>query len=357
MPPAHVSRERGAGDRDAVMHWLLRRLAEVLVLAGFVLLLFGLTSTARLLHDQGLLPGIGAGRGFIPMLVELQPARAAFARLAPEPSDSALPAQDGAAGRLPLSLQVAAVHTATVSALQTQIVYVTQTAVQNQRDATPSAPREQTGTPVPEPPMLSLAQAEQAVPAPPLPADPLSAAPHSPPDSQPPGLYRLFAPLIDAEVQAAAQPPAVPDHIAIPSLDLDAPVVTVPAERTFIQGAALEQWSAPDQTAAGWHAGSAALGVPGNTVLNGHNNIFGSVFARLVDLQAGDQISLRAGSRVFQYVVVQNMLLPERDASLQQRLDNARWILPSDDERLTLVSCWPPESNTHRVIVVAVPQR
>jgi sortase A len=49
------------------------------------------------------------------------------------------------------------------------------------------------------------------------------------------------------------------------------------------------------------------------------------------------------------------MILPERFESSEVRLQNARWIQHSEDERLTLISCWPYESNTHRVIVVAFP--
>jgi len=37
------------------------------------------------------------------------------------------------------------------------------------------------------------------------------------------------------------------------------------------------------------------------------------------------------------------------------RQENARWIAPTDDERLTLVTCWPYTNNTHRVVVVAKP--
>jgi len=36
-------------------------------------------------------------------------------------------------------------------------------------------------------------------------------------------------------------------------------------------------------------------------------------------------------------------------------LQNARWIMASSDERLTLVTCWPAYSNTHRLILVAKP--
>ena len=49
------------------------------------------------------------------------------------------------------------------------------------------------------------------------------------------------------------------------------------------------------------------------------------------------------------------MILPEKYEQIEVRMNNAQWILPSVDERLTLISCWPYETNTHRVIVVARP--
>jgi sortase A len=49
------------------------------------------------------------------------------------------------------------------------------------------------------------------------------------------------------------------------------------------------------------------------------------------------------------------MILPEKYEQIEVRMNNAQWILPSVDERLTLISCWPYETNTHRLIVVARP--
>jgi hypothetical protein len=50
------------------------------------------------------------------------------------------------------------------------------------------------------------------------------------------------------------------------------------------------------------------------------------------------------------------MILPEKGESLERRLENARWLLRSTDERLTLVTCWPATSNTHRLILIALPE-
>ena len=57
----------------------------------------------------------------------------------------------------------------------------------------------------------------------------------------------------------------------------------------------------------------------------------------------------------YRFVVKQKLLLTEAGAPLEQRLQNAQWIAPTSDVRLTLVSCWPYTSNTHRVIIVATP--
>ncbi len=49
------------------------------------------------------------------------------------------------------------------------------------------------------------------------------------------------------------------------------------------------------------------------------------------------------------------MILQERFVDVATRLDNARWLNRTDDVRLTLVTCWPKISNTHRLILVARP--
>jgi len=149
--------------------------------------------------------------------------------------------------------------------------------------------------------------------------------------------------------------PNIPSRIVIPEIKLDAPVVEALVKQVKVDGILTEQWLAPDEFAAGWHTTSAPLGEAGNTVLNGHHNVAGEVFKRLVDLQVGDRIIVYSGETPFQFEITNIMILPERDATLEERLQNARWINPSHDIRLTLVTCWPYESNTHRLIIVARP--
>ena len=151
------------------------------------------------------------------------------------------------------------------------------------------------------------------------------------------------------------RPAVIPTRLIIPAIQLDAPVVPTKAKQTRIGGEVYEQWQAPNKFAVGWYTGSAVLGQAGNTVLVGHHNVDGKVFENLHKLQPGDEIVLIGGTVGYHYQVVNVMILPERNADVKTRLENARWILPSEDERITLVTCWPAWTNTHRLIVVAQP--
>ena len=154
---------------------------------------------------------------------------------------------------------------------------------------------------------------------------------------------------------ATAEQPAPPGWISIPKIGLDAPVIVSHTQWVEVAGQVFAQWQAPNLYAAGWQEGSALLGEPGNTVLNGHHNIDGEVFGHLYELAQGDPITVFSGERAFNYAVAQVMKLEERNMPVAQRQENARWVMPSTDERLTLVTCWPPTTNTYRLIVVAVP--
>ncbi|MEP7358584.1 MAG: sortase [Anaerolineales bacterium] len=164
------------------------------------------------------------------------------------------------------------------------------------------------------------------------------------------------APAVDSPALTATSLPIwVPDRIVIPAIQLDAPVVPAQLEDIEYLGTRYQQWLAPDSLAAGWHTTSASLGLAGNTVINGHHNIFGEVFGHLVDLKPGDLIWVESGARSFVYRIALITILPERWQPAAVRLANARWIQPSEDERLTLITCWPYSSNTHRLVIVALP--
>lgn len=192
------------------------------------------------------------------------------------------------------------------------------------------------------------------------------------PDAQP---QQASAPTVESENAAASGPsstaasqgspdqtqteqPArgyVPERIVIPAISLDAPIVPARTRTIKYQGQIYTQWVAPNEFAAGWHETSAELGSPGNTVLNGHNNAYGAVFGNLEDLQEADLIEVFSGTKMFVYKIRLKMILRELGEPIEVRYANARWIAPSSDERLTLVTCWPNTGNSHRLIIVAFP--
>jgi sortase (surface protein transpeptidase) len=166
---------------------------------------------------------------------------------------------------------------------------------------------------------------------------------------EPPGADAYPAPVIEEPevetiVEAEPEPPRAPTRIVIPSIDLDAPIIAVFPQAVNYAGQRFEQWQAPAQFAAGWHENSAWLGEKGNTVLNGHHNIYGMVFKRLHELAQDDEIVIYGDDQPYYYRINQVMILEERGTSIEQRAENSRWIMPSDDERLTLVTCWPPKT-------------
>ena len=153
----------------------------------------------------------------------------------------------------------------------------------------------------------------------------------------------------------ALEVPLIPERIEIPAIKLTAPVKIAEFNFTDIEGETFGQWIPPSEFAAAWHPNSALLGQTGNTVINGHHNEFGEVFAKLVDLKSGDFIYVYANGRKYTYVIANKMILEERGQPLEVRTANAEWLGGTNDERLTLVTCWPQKSNTHRLIIVARP--
>ena len=152
-------------------------------------------------------------------------------------------------------------------------------------------------------------------------------------------------------LQPAALPP---ERIVAPAIDLDAPVVPMPWRNVVRDGQVFTEWEVPSY-AAGFQIGSAFPGQPGNTVISAHHNIEGRVFENLWKLVPGDSVFLYTAENVFRYVVEESFLLREQGVPPEQRRQNAVWIGPSVDERLTLVTCWPPDGNAYRLIVIAKP--
>ena len=145
-----------------------------------------------------------------------------------------------------------------------------------------------------------------------------------------------------------------PLRITAPSIGLDSRVVPVTLKEQYEDGIRVKVWEVADY-AAGFHEGMARPGHEGNTVISGHNNIRGNVFKDIHKLKESDDIFVWAGDSPYRYRVSVQYRLPIKGAPPQVQQDNLRWILPTKDQRLTLITCWPPWSNTHRTVIVAYP--
>jgi sortase A len=169
--------------------------------------------------------------------------------------------------------------------------------------------------------------------------------------------------------------PEVPVRLVIPDLKIDAKVVEMGWDVVNTAAGPQSEWAIP-KNAAGHHLNSATMDQPGNLVISGHNNIDGKVFeaismswdeasrARVDDFT--DRSDILTGRRIqlydalgkpVDYTITDFFRLRDSGVSVAQRIQNARFMEPTDDSRLTIVTCWPPWSNTHRLVVIAKPSQ
>ncbi|MGQ9684220.1 MAG: sortase domain-containing protein [Anaerolineae bacterium] len=165
-------------------------------------------------------------------------------------------------------------------------------------------------------------------------------------------------------VPPTAVPPAplgpastAPTHIEAPAIGLSVPVVAMGFQEIDLGGGVKGTgWLVP-VNAAGWQEGSALPWNPGNMVICGHSNTGGAVFRGLGNLNLGDLVLVHVGKMAYPYTISESVLVREAGASVEERIANGRWIAPTADERLTLITCWPPDGASHRLILVARPVR
>jgi sortase A len=93
------------------------------------------------------------------------------------------------------------------------------------------------------------------------------------------------------------------------------------------------------------YADSSIPGGAGNSVLYGHDDIDGSIFRYLHNLQPGDLIYFDGAGRSTFRVTGKTVVTPDRVDILND----------SSTARLTLFTCWPFLVDTHRLVVFAEP--
>lgn len=147
---------------------------------------------------------------------------------------------------------------------------------------------------------------------------------------------------------------AMPARLVATTIGLDAPVVEMGWHIEEQFGAAVRVWDIPENEAA-WHNNSAWPGLGSNVVISGHNaSLGGQIFAEVEALQIGDLITLWNGrGKAFTYEVTDRVIVRTLIASQENLAFLQRAMEPTPEERLTLITCWPNWTNTHRLVVMA----
>lgn len=151
--------------------------------------------------------------------------------------------------------------------------------------------------------------------------------------------------------------PAQISRLIIPSIKLDAKVIEVGWDMVEDSGAPLPVWQVA-KYAVGQHHGSANPGDGDNIVLAGHVGGYGHVFRDLFYVHPGDALTLYSAGKTYQYTVKERLIVTEEGVSPEQHAENAKLIMPTGTEEVTMVTCWPPTGKdkfTQRVVVRAVP--
>jgi LPXTG-site transpeptidase (sortase) family protein len=162
-----------------------------------------------------------------------------------------------------------------------------------------------------------------------------------------PGLDQLMA-----AIQATTIPPAGPAYpvrLKIESVGINVPVFVVDLD----EGGYVAM---PDRYAGYWR-NSAPLNEIGNTVIVGHNVPgAGAVFYGLDRAQAGDEVRLtdQFGAE-YVYRVAESAIVQIEGAPPEEAQRASEYTRPTDDQRLTLVTCHPDIMCSQRLIVIARP--
>ena len=137
----------------------------------------------------------------------------------------------------------------------------------------------------------------------------------------------------------------IPQRLAIPVINIDAPIVlSESSEESVLQGAL-------ERGVAFW-PGSVLLGEKGTMVILGHSSAYpwyrgeyGSVFSLLNKLKENDEIFVFSAERKYAYRVVNKEInLPENLNIEKQEKESVLYLL----------SCWPVKTNWKRIAVKAV---
>ena len=82
----------------------------------------------------------------------------------------------------------------------------------------------------------------------------------------------------------------------------------------------------------------------GNVVFAAHNDIYGQLFRHLDELQVGDEFTVQTETRIYTYRITETRIVDPNDVSVLENRQGAT---------ATLISCYPYQVNTQRIVVFA----
>lgn len=133
-------------------------------------------------------------------------------------------------------------------------------------------------------------------------------------------------------------PPPIPTPGPEQARRIEIPAIGV--DSTIVQGVDWDQL----KKGVGQLVGSTQPGDEGNLVLAAHNDIFGEIFRHLDKLAPGDEIIVSTERNRYRYLVREIDVVKPTDVHVMAQTEHAQ---------TTLISCYPYQINTDRIIVFA----
>lgn len=165
-------------------------------------------------------------------------------------------------------------------------------------------------------------------------------SPTPPPEAYPPDYADLY--YLARQVYGEKN---LPRWVSIPALNIESLIVPVGWQmRRNLFGKERLEWDSPGPFV-GWAIQSALPGTSTRPMLlYGHNNLDGSIFRDLYRLKAGDLVLVHTLDAIWSYRVEQVQIIPVAEEPSPAAFHNSA---------LVIISCYPPNDNSQRVIVKA----
>ncbi len=137
-------------------------------------------------------------------------------------------------------------------------------------------------------------------------------------------------------------------YLIIPKLKLEAPIIA------DVDGTNKNTYFKALENGVAQMKGTAKPGEESNTLIFGHSSYytnspgnFKEIFKNLDQIKIGDEINIYYDKKDFTYIVTETKIVENNDISIASI---------SGQERITLMTCWPPGTTEKRYVVIAEPK-